>query len=74
MLKIISKVIEVDFLINIDGDIIPIEVKALDNTTSKSLNYYINRYKPKYAIRLSSKNFGEANGIKSIPLYSSYLI
>lgn len=65
---------EVDFLLNIEGDIIPIEVKASDNTTSKSLNYYINRYKPKYSIRLSSKNFGEANGIKSVPLYASFLI
>ena len=65
---------EVDFLINLDGDIIPIEVKASDNTISKSLNYYIKRYKPKYAIRLSTKNFGEANGIKSIPLYASFLI
>lgn len=65
---------EVDFLINIDGDIIPIEVKASDNTTSKSLNYYIKRYKPKYSIRLSTKNFGEANGIKLIPLYASFLI
>ncbi len=65
---------EVDFLINVDGDIIPIEVKASDNTTSKSLNYYIDRYKPKYSIRLSTKNFGESNGIKSIPLYASFLI
>ena len=65
---------EVDFLININGDIIPIEVKASDNTTSKSLNYYIKRYRPKYSIRLSTKNFGEANGIKSIPLYASFLI
>ena len=65
---------EVDFLLNIDGDIIPIEVKASDNTTSKSLNYFVNRYKPLYSIRLSSKNFGEANGIKSIPLYASFLL
>lgn len=65
---------EVDFLINIDGDIIPIEVKASDNTTSKSLNYYIKRYKPKYSIRLSTKNFGESNCIKSIPLYASFLL
>lgn len=65
---------EVDFLISIDGDIIPVEVKASNNTTSKSLNYYINRYKPKYNIRLSTKNFGEENGIKSIPLYASFLI
>ena len=40
---------EVEFLLNVDGDIIPVEVKSLDNTTSKSLNYYIERYKPKYA-------------------------
>lgn len=70
----INNMYEIDFLINIDGDIIPIEVKASDNTTSRSLNYYIERYKPKYAIRLSTKNFGEANGIKSIPLYASFLI
>ncbi len=65
---------EVDYLINNEGDIIPIEVKASDNTTSRSLNYYISRYKPKYSIRISTKNFGEANGIKSIPLYASFLI
>ena len=65
---------EVDYLINIEGDIIPVEVKASDNTSSRSLNYYINRYKPQYSIRLSTKNFGEVNGIKSIPLYASFLI
>lgn len=65
---------EVDFVINIDGDIIPIEVKASDNTTSKSLNYYIERYKPKYAIRLSTKNFGFSNNIKAIPLYAAHLM
>lgn len=65
---------EVDFLRNIEGDIIPIEVKASDNITSKSLNYYIKRYNPKYAIRISKKNFGFENGIKSIPLYSIHLL
>ena len=65
---------EVDFLINIEGDIIPVEVKASDNVTSKSLNYYINRYKPKYSIRISTKNFGFENNIKSIPLYSAHLL
>ena len=65
---------EVDFLINIEGDIIPIEVKAGDNITSNSLNYYISRFKPKYSIRISTKNFGFSNGIKSIPLYAAHLI
>lgn len=65
---------EVDFLINNEGDIIPIEVKASDNVTSKSLNYYIQRYKPKYSIRISTKNFGFENNIKSIPLYAAHLL
>lgn len=69
-----SGMYEIDFLINIDGDIIPIEVKASDNVTSKSLNYYIERYKPKYSIRISTKNFGISNNIKSIPLYAAHLI
>ena len=72
--QINSGMYEVDFLMNMDGDIIPIEVKASDNTTSKSLNYYINRYKPKYSIRVSTKNFGFSNNIKSIPLYAVHLI
>ena len=65
---------EIDFLINIQGDIIPIEVKASDNITSKSLNYYIKRYKPLYSIRVSTKNFGFSNNIKSVPLYAVHLL
>jgi hypothetical protein len=61
-------------LLNVDGDIIPIEVKASDNTTSKSLDYYITKYKPKFAIRISTKNFGFSNNIKSVPLYAIHLI
>lgn len=70
----LNSMYEVDFLINVDGDIIPIEVKASDNTTSKSLNYYVQRFKPKYSIRISTKNFGFSNGIKSVPLYAAHLI
>ena len=69
-----SGMYEVDFLINIDGDIIPIEVKANDNVTSKRLKYYVEKYKPKYSIRISTKNFGMRNLIKSIPLYAAHLI
>lgn len=65
---------EVDFLLNINGSIIPVEVKASDNTASKSLHSYRERYRPDYAIRLSAKNFGFANGIKAIPLYAVHCI
>lgn len=65
---------EVDFILYNDDGIIPIEVKANDNVGSQSLNVYIKRYNPKYAIRISTKNFGIANNIKSIPLYAAFLI
>ena len=65
---------EIDFILYNDDGIIPIEVKANDNITSKSLNIYMKRFKPKYAIRISTKNFGFKNNIKSIPLYAIFLI
>lgn len=65
---------EIDFIIYNEDGIIPVEVKASDNTQSKSLNAYMNKYNPKYAIRISTKNFGFANGIKSIPLYATFCI
>ena len=69
-----KSIAEIDFLINSLDGIIPIEVKASDNTTSKSLNSYVKKYVPKYAIRLSTKNFGFQNGIKSVPLYAAFCI
>lgn len=65
---------EIDFILYNEDGIIPIEVKANDNVFSKSLNEYMKRYKPKYGIRISSKNFGFKNNIKSIPLYAIFCI
>ena len=65
---------EIDFLIKIDGDIIPVEIKSGRRTNSKSLNEYIKKYNPNFSIRISSKNFGFENNIKSVPLYSLFCI
>lgn len=65
---------EVDFLLYNKDGIIPVEVKSSDNTQSKSLNIYKEKYNPKYSIRISTKNFGFTNGIKSIPLYATFCI
>lgn len=65
---------EIDFLIKIDGDVIPVEVKSGRRTNSKSLNEYIKKYNPKFSIRISSKNFGFENNIKSVPLYAVFCI
>ncbi len=65
---------EIDFLIKIDGDIIPVEVKSGRRTNGKSLNEYIKKYNPKYSIRVSGKNFELENNIKSVPLYAVFCI
>lgn len=68
---------EIDFIIETNEDgVIPLEVKSSENTQSKSLKIYYNLYKPKYMIRLSTKDFGynPNTKIKSIPLYSAFLI
>ena len=65
---------EIDFLITTNDGIIPIEVKASNRIQSKSLQIYMDKYKPKYGIRLSTKNFGYENNIKSIPLYATFCL
>ena len=65
---------EVDFIIQRDGKLIPIEVKSADNTRAKSLKLYMDRYQPDYAIKLSTKNFGFEDGKKTVPLYAAFCI
>lgn len=66
---------EIDFILQSErGLIIPLEVKTSNHTKSRSLNNYMNEFKPKYGIRLSSKNFGFKNNIKSVPLYAAFCI
>lgn len=65
---------EVDFVIQKKGRVIPVEVKYDTGVRSKSLREFCKRYHPEYALRVSGKNFGEEEGIRSIPLYTAYCI
>lgn len=67
---------EIDFLLYNDDGVIPVEVKAANNTQSKSLKTYMDKFKPNYAIRISTKNFGynAETKIKSIPLYAIFCL
>ena len=56
------------------SDIIPIEVKSADNTKAKSLGIYMKKFNPKYAIKLSAKNFGYEDNKKTVPLYAAFCI
>ena len=65
---------EIDFIIQRDGKLIPIEVKAADNTRAKSLKVYMDTYHPEYAIKLSAKNFGFEDNKKIVPLYAVFCV
>ena len=66
---------EVDFVIqNKQGEIIPAEVKSSENVRSRSLQQFVSKYNPPYSIRISTRNFGFENNIKSIPLYAVFCI
>ena len=65
---------EIDFVIQREGQLIPIEVKSADNTRAKSLKVYMDMYKPAYAIKLSAKNFGREDNKKIVPLYAAFCI
>ncbi len=65
---------EVDFVLQKGVDVIPVEVKRGVNTRSKSMNIFAKQYHCPYSIRISQKNFGFENEIKSVPLYAVFCI
>ena len=69
-----SGIAEIDFVLQIKNDFVPIECKAAANTRSKSLGKFVEKFKPPYSIRISKKNFGFENRIKSVPLYAVWCI
>ncbi len=61
---------EVDFLIQSQNNIIPIEVKAEENLKSKSLKVFVEKYAPTTAIRASMSRFRAQDWLINIPLYA----
>lgn len=64
---------ELDFIVQANGKIIPIEVKSGENVKAKSLRVYRDRYKPSLAVRFSMKPLERNNGLINIPLYQAWL-
>ena len=54
-----------------NGEVVPIEVKSGSNVRSSSLGVYRRSYGPAYAVRVSARNFGFEDGVRSIPLYAA---
>jgi len=62
---------EVEFVRNIEGDILPIEVKSGNVTRAKSLQRFVEKYASKYRTIMSGRPFkiDNRNGVHSYPLY-----
>ncbi len=58
---------EVEFVMQWDVDIIPIEVKAEGNVSGKSLALYTKKYEPRYRARFSMLNLQYNGGLLSCP-------
>ena len=61
---------EVDFVIQEDGDIIPIEVKAGENLKARSFKLFCEKHKPAKAIRASLSDYHEESWMVNMPLYA----
>ena len=60
---------EVDFVIQHEGEIIPIEVKASENLKAKSFKLFCEKFKPENAIRTSLSDYRKESWLTNVPLY-----
>lgn len=63
-------VAEVDFIVQQDNSIVPIEVKAEENLRSKSLRSYYEQFSPELALRTSMSDYREQDWMTNLPLYA----
>jgi len=61
---------EIDFLVQYNGLIVPIEVKAEENLQAKSLKVYLEKFSPTVSIRTSMSDFRKQDWLINLPLYA----
>ncbi len=60
---------EVDFVVQTENGIIPLEVKSSENVKSRSLRVYRDRYSPPLSVRASLRNLRKDGSLLNVPLY-----
>lgn len=65
---------EVDFIIQRESKVIPVEVKAATNLKARSLKIYMEQFKPKLAVRTSLADYKKTENLVDIPLYAIEII
>jgi len=61
---------EIDFLVQIDSNVVPIEVKSGENLMAKSLKAYHEKFMPQTAIRTSMTKYKSEDWLINLPLYA----
>jgi uncharacterized protein len=59
----------IDFILEHNGHVYPIEVKVEENLQSKSLKVFFEKYKPNYTIRFSMLCYRNQGWLQNIPLF-----
>ena len=60
---------EVDFLIQKQNQVVPIEVKSAENLKSRSLRVYYDKFHPSTCIRTSLSGYQQQEWMQNIPMY-----
>lgn len=61
---------ELDFLVQLNGQVVPVEVKAEENLRAKSLRVFCQKFTPSLAVRTSMSDFRKEEWLTNIPLYA----
>ena len=61
---------ELDFLVQLETYIVPIEVKSEENLQAKSLKSFVEKYNTKVNVRTSMSDYRKEDWLINIPLYS----
>lgn len=61
---------EIDFIVQYNSLVVPIEVKAEENLQAKSLKVYVEKFNPKMAVRTSMSDFRKQDWLTNLPLYA----
>jgi len=61
---------EIDFLLQTNSGIVPVEVKAEENLKAKSLRQFVAEYQPATAYRTSMSDYRQENWMTNLPLYA----
>ena len=65
---------EIDFLIQYQNRIIPIEVKAAENLKAKSHKTYHQKFSPEISIRTSLSDYRKEDWLVNLPLYACWTV